>query len=110
VITNTVVNTIQMISSAPTIEEQTIPMKLFPNPMSTHSTLSYTLEESENITISLYDLLGNNIRVLQPRTNQPAGKQFLKLENLDIPSGVYYLRLQTNTGKISTLKLIKNSE
>ncbi len=106
IITNTVVNTIEMITATSTIADNTIQMKLSPNPMSTRATLRYTLESPENITIHLYDLLGNQIRVLQPRIRQTAGTHDLEISDLNIAAGIYYVSLKTESGNFSVRKMM----
>ena len=107
VITNTVVNTIQMITSNKDLTENPIQLDLLPNPIKDESTLRYNLTESETSQIKLYDVLGNELKVLQAASLQSQGDHELRIKDLNITEGIYYIRLETQSGQSSSLKMLK---
>ncbi len=79
----------------------------FPNPASTTTTFRYTLNENSFVTLKVYDMVGNLIKVLVDGF-QPAGSQEiiwdLKSDNhLEVPSGNYYYELTINPAQIAGL-------
>ncbi len=66
---------------------------IFPNPVSTSATLSFTLPQSQFTSLKIYNALGNEVATL---INQrlPAGDQKVEFNASHLPSGVYYYRLQ----------------
>lgn len=56
------------------------------------STLTYTLPETEEISLELFDLLGRKVATLQEGYQQE-GAHTVRLENRGLPSGVYLVRL-----------------
>jgi hypothetical protein len=76
----------------------------FPNPFTTSATLSYELQEPENVQLSIYNHLGQI--VYQTQENQLKGNQQLIWNAEGYADGVYYYRLQV--GEASTNgKLVK---
>ncbi|MGB1243313.1 MAG: PKD domain-containing protein [Chitinophagales bacterium] len=49
----------------------------YPNPVSTHTTLSFEVSESANVQINLYDMMGKLIDVVMPKQNVFAGRHEL---------------------------------
>lgn len=69
----------------------------YPNPFNARTTISYTLTKELNIKIELYDLLGQKITTLR-EAKESAGRHSIIWDARDYPSGVYFCRLQTETG------------
>lgn len=49
----------------------------YPNPVSTHTTLSFEVSESANVQINLYDMMGKLIDVVMPKQSVYAGRHEL---------------------------------
>ncbi len=79
-------------------------VKLYPNPAASTTTLSYNLATSSNVTLSIYDMNGRLVSVLE-KGSQSAGvhSQIIDLRSMD--KGVYVIRIQTGHS-VSTAKLI----
>ena len=78
---------------------------LYPNPFSTSFELSFRTEINLENRLILTDMTGRN--VFEQNYNSIQGMNHLKITDLqDIPSGIYFLRLETGN-TIKTLKLIK---
>lgn len=98
---------------SPTDVEENPPISLndnisnFPNPASTTTTFRYTLNENSFVTLKVFDMVGNLVKVLFDGF-QSAGSQEivwdLKSDNhLQVPSGNYYYELTINPGQIAGL-------
>ncbi len=77
----------------------------FPNPASVSTTFRYTLEENSLVSLKVYDMVGNLVKILVDGF-QPAGNQEivwdLKNDNLvDVPSGNYFYELTITSGQIA---------
>jgi hypothetical protein len=66
----------------------------YPNPFNPTTTISYGLPRLSEATLTVYDVLGREIRVLAFGT-QPAGTHEVTFDAAGLPSGVYLYRLQT---------------
>ena len=79
----------------------------YPNPFNSSTTIVYNLPKAGNIILSLFNVSGQNIRVLA-KGYQRAGKHTIVFDALHLPSGLYFLRLmaenKTKTCKIVLLK------
>ena len=66
---------------------------IYPNPLSTITTFSFTLPKEEFTSIKIYSPLGNDVATV---VNQrlPEGDQHIEFDASHLPSGVYYYRLQ----------------
>lgn len=81
-----------------------------PNPVRNYTTLQYALPVAGEVTLTLLNLLGQEIKVLQQSKQLPGTHQLvLKTDNL--ASGTYFARLTVsgnNTPTTRSLKLIVN--
>ncbi len=67
----------------------------YPNPFNAATVLNYTLSQAGQISISIYNLLGQRVVTLYDGMQQ-AGEHKLIWDAADIPSGIYFARLQTD--------------
>jgi WD40 repeat protein len=66
----------------------------FPNPFNPSTTLKYNIASSGNISIKIYNTLGQEIETIINSYHQP-GEYFIVWEPKNIRSGVYYCRFST---------------
>jgi hypothetical protein len=76
----------------------------YPNPFNPSTTIQYSIPESGNVKLVVYNSLGKEITTLVNEFKQP-GKYEINFKGIDIPSGVYYYQLQTN-GFVQTKKMV----
>jgi hypothetical protein len=69
----------------------------YPNPFNPATNISYTLNNSGKVRLSVYDLLGREIAILV-NSIQNSGEYKVTFAGSDLPSGVYFYRLQTSNG------------
>jgi hypothetical protein len=69
----------------------------YPNPFNPATTITYTLNRSERVSLRIFDVQGRLIQTLVDGT-QPAGPHVLSFDAGHLPSGTYYYRLQTSDG------------
>ncbi len=79
--------------------------KIFPNPTTQSTTLSFSLDESTTAKISLIDLKGQECYILENKTQFEAGNHQLNIDIHYIQSGIYILTLQSE-GNIEAQRLI----
>lgn len=92
-----------------TIDIQESAMNLFnvynyPNPFKDKTTISFNLKESENISIKVYNMMGQLVSNLI-EGNINSGKHEVELDGTLLPSGIYYYTIQSETG-MQTGKMI----
>jgi len=98
--------------TVPTHSPQNLDFQLVtaPNPVPDENLfIAYTLPESSNVSISLYDLLGRKLSAAISNQPRPAGdnKEQLSLPS-SLPSGQYLLKLETETGN-QLVKIVKSA-
>ncbi|MBK6948570.1 MAG: T9SS type A sorting domain-containing protein [Haliscomenobacter sp.] len=76
---------------------------LYPNPASDFSTLTYALSKSRNLRIDLLDVQGNWLETVDQGTVTPGYHQ-LRIDTHALPSGIYFVRLQTEAG-VQTVRM-----
>lgn len=89
----------------------------YPNPASNSTTFRFTLDESSYITLKVYDMVGNLVKVLIDGV-QPSGEHQivwnLKSDNqMELPSGNYFYELAVTPGQVAGLndsksKVVRN--
>jgi len=79
----------------------------YPNPFNPSTSIDYSIAERSNVSIKVYDVLGNEIATLV-NTTQDAGKHSINFDASDIASGLYLYKLTagnfTSTKKMMLLK------
>lgn len=80
-------------------------MANFPNPFAQSTVIAYELDEARDVELSVYDVLGRRVRVLDSGL-RGAGRHEVKFEPGSLSSGVYFYRLRTPTHTISRKMLI----
>jgi len=76
----------------------------YPNPFNPSTNIAFSLEKSGMTTLSVYDLLGNEVAVLLNK-NLNAGVYRLDFNAAQLSSGIYFYRL-TSSGKTLTKKMM----
>ena len=66
-----------------------------PNPFKTNTRISFFLPEESEITLTVFDILGNEIDVLA-RGSFPAGNHTVEMEGVKYATGSYFYRLIAN--------------
>ena len=80
------------------VQDSTLPTEFaleqnYPNPFNPTTTISFALPQARDITLTVYDVLGREVRELvSGRT--PAGVHTISFGATDLPSGVYFYRLE----------------
>jgi hypothetical protein len=79
----------------------------YPNPTGGQATVEYALPEARKVTLEVYDVLGRRVATLADGKKQ-AGRHEASLQAGDLPSGVYFGRLEaggeTRTQKITVVR------
>ena len=75
-------------------------MKLFvyPNPATDNLNIDFDMTKSARLTISLCDALGQ--KLYMEDLNYDKGKHHKEIGVADIPTGIYFLKIETNSGTI----------
>ncbi len=79
----------------------------YPNPFNPTTVISYQLPVNSQVTLKVYDVLGREVQTLVDE-HQSAGDHWVRFDGTNLPSGVYFYRLQAgtyhNTKKLVLLK------
>jgi hypothetical protein len=80
---------------------------VYPNPFTDQAKLSYVFDRKSQVEINLYNSSGELIQTLLSE-QQEAGKQELQLNSSNLPAGIYFYRISTDskqaTGRMVLLK------
>jgi hypothetical protein len=68
----------------------------YPNPFNPSTMIRYGLPSREQVTLTVFNTLGQQVSVLQNGETEP-GYHEVKFEAHDLPSGVYFYRLQAGS-------------
>lgn len=64
-----------------------------PNPVSGEASFSFATREAQPVTVTLYNLLGQEVRTLYTGTTRAGQQQPVQIRTGDLPSGTYFVRL-----------------
>ena len=76
----------------------------YPNPFNPTTRIRFSISELSFVKLKVYDIVGNEIETLVNQ-EKPAGSYEVQFSAVDLPSGVYFYRIQTG-GFIDTKKMI----
>lgn len=79
-------------------------LSLYPNPANQKTTLELSLLQSSELTISVSDLSGKQVRSVQ--VEAAAGTQKIKIQTNDLPEGLYLLNIRSGNEFLITQKLM----
>jgi hypothetical protein len=80
---------------------------LFPNPAQQNAYIQYELTKSANVTIELYDILGNKVKTISDNNYEDQNKHSHSINIEHLSSGIYFVKLKINNS-ITTIKLVIN--
>ena len=72
---------------------------VYPNPLSSHATISFTLPAAQDVRLAVYDVLGREVAMLADGV-RAAGEQAVAFDASALPSGVYLVRLEAGTVRL----------
>ncbi len=74
------------------IEQNSFKVNVFPNPVTDYATLDYTLKETTDLQVNLYDISGRQVSNLS-YGEQTAGQhsQTINIQSMHLKSGIYFL-------------------
>ncbi len=79
----------------------------YPNPFNPSTTISYKLSSNGNVSLKVYDILGNEVTTLM-NGFQNAGSYKISFDASRLASGVYFYKLQTsNFVQVRKMMLLK---
>ena len=76
----------------------------YPNPFNPNTKIKYYIPKSSRVQITVYDILSNEIATLVDE-EKPAGSYLVQFNASNLPSGVYFYKLQTGSFT-KTMKMI----
>jgi len=80
----------------------------FPNPFNPSTTISYSLPQSETVTLKVYNIVGKEVATLLSDVRQSAGRHQVSFNATDLSSGVYLYRIEAGdfirTKKMTLIK------
>jgi len=71
----------------------------YPNPFNPITTISYALPQESHVQLVIYNQLGQQLATLVS-ASQSAGTYSVQWSPADLPSGIYFYRLQVNKSMI----------
>ncbi len=86
-------------SSLPAFEHRATLGQSFPNPAQDEATIPFSLSVNGQVTLTLYDNLGQKVAVLMDERHT-AGRHNKTISLDGLAAGVYYYRLQTNNEEL----------
>ncbi len=89
------------ITTSVTKNEENIPNNYllyqnYPNPFNPSTTIKFSIPNSQFVTLKVYDLLGREVSILVNEEKLP-GNYEVKFDGSNLPSGVYFYRLQAGS-------------
>ncbi|MBN2413470.1 DUF362 domain-containing protein [candidate division KSB1 bacterium] len=81
-------------------------LRNYPNPFNPSTTFYFTIKESGNVTLTIYNTIGQVVETLVDGY-VPAGEHFVPWTADNLPSGIYYYKMQTSEYALSRKLLLQ---
>lgn len=78
--------------------------KNYPNPFNPTTLISFTLQEATNVSVTVYDRLGREVKILMDENKAP-GSYSVEFNADGLPSGIYFYRIKTSE-RTEVMKMI----
>lgn len=79
----------------------------YPNPFNPYTVIRYSLNENDFVTLKVFDVLGNEVAVLvNERKNAGNYNYQLSTVNYQLPSGIYFYRLEVDGDIVDTKRMV----
>lgn len=93
-------------SDASTIKSNTASLEQnFPNPFSTTTTIYYSVQKPNLVSLKIYDQRGREVKTLISKEHG-AGTYSIVMDSKSLPNGIYYYRLQVGNEFSDTKKMV----
>jgi hypothetical protein len=69
-------------------------LKAYPNPISQQATIEFAVKDAQDVTVEVYNTLGQRVEVLHQGTVSAERLQTVKLQADDLASGLYIVRMR----------------
>ncbi len=76
----------------------------YPNPFNPSTTIKYSVPQTSNVVIKVFDILGNETETLV-NEEKSAGNYNIEFDASNLPSGVYFYQLKAG-GFVRTKKMV----
>jgi hypothetical protein len=86
--------TVGITDQPPRVPNRFALLQNYPNPFNARTIIRYSLPLDSDVTIEIYDILGRNVETLVSGYRS-AGPHSITWDAEDVPSGVYFARLET---------------
>ena len=87
--------------------ESSVVLDVFPNPFSNQTTIEFTLPDADFVTLSMYDITGKQLKTILSK-KLSKGIHQINWNAKGLNEGIYFIRLETNTGSIVQKAIILN--
>lgn len=81
--------------------EKTLNLQVFPNPVSDEVNIHFSLKETDELSIEIFNVLGSRIAILAEQQRTPAGDHQLHFNTTDWPTGANILVIRNSEGVVS---------
>jgi len=79
---------------------------VYPNPVSKNAIINLNLDKSQNVTIALYDILGNKLATIAHKEFS-AGVNEISYDASSLPKGLYFVRISDGVKNSAVKMLVK---
>lgn len=83
-------------------------LRVYPNPFRDSTTIYYSLEQDDTLTLKMFDLTGRTIQTFHEAEFLTSGKYQLNLLGDSLKDGIYLINYQLSSGKRLAVKALKS--
>lgn len=81
-------------------------VRAFPNPFDQSTTVQFSVDDAQDVTVVLYDALGREVRTLFEGMAPAGAAQEVAVDGSGLPNGVYTVRVTGQGGTVATTRVV----
>ncbi len=89
------------------VTDENISYNIYPNPSFETVNIKYELNATSNVSITLIDFLGKNVKSISTNENQKSGNYNVQCDVTDLASGLYFIRFIINNKSFTEKIIVK---
>jgi hypothetical protein len=94
-----------IVDADPTLPQEFRLLQNYPNPFNPATTVAFSLTRTEKVTLRVYNLLGQVVATPLSEVRGP-GTHTITVDGSGLTSGVYFYRLEINSGLVETKRMV----
>jgi plastocyanin len=99
--------TVSCVAGVPlSVAPPSLSFTIYPNPTKGNTNVAFTLAQSENVSLEIYDILGERVYSVN-ENKMMQGSHLITVDGTNLSAGIYFVKLTSDSGTITKRLVIE---